>query len=695
MRLDDGLRERLERVTLLGAFAHDLGKCSDHFQQMVRGTRQQPQLIRHEACTLWLCWPGQPLSEWLSPAVANRDEYLLSLVSAVAHHRKFPRAACADVGSGAGTTLTLLTHHRDFIQTLELASRRFGLSHPPAIPEDVIIEASRRHHPDLQLAEWEREAQEAGIFAGAGGSLLALAKAIVIAADVGGSALPRSGHRPAWIGEALGRRAGRCELEEVFERRLGGKPLRPFQRAVAASTAPVVLVRAGCGTGKTAAAYAWAAARHPGRQLWITYPTTGTTTEGFRDYLDESDVRARLEHSRAEVDVEVFDLFQDGAEGRAFDRLSAIRGWGSEVIACTVDTVLGLVQAQRKGIYAWPGLSQSAVVFDEVHSYDEQLFGNLLRFLGALPGIPALLMTASLPRPRLAALREVVRAAQGIDLEEVPGPEDLERLPRYRLELGDSGWPAVEETISDGGKILWVSNTVDRCMATGRKAAESIAKTFIYHSRFRYLDRIERHREVVDGFRKPGSIFASTTQVAELSLDLSADLLVTDLAPIPALIQRLGRLNRRSVPEDPQPPKRCIVLPVGHSSPYRDTELSGSRRWVESLCGREVSQLDLVEAWGDYQEASVTHVIAAWLDGGWSTEPAAIREASPGITVILPDDARAVRQGRAIASAVDLPMPQPPSGLKWQRWPRLQCRFVPPAEAVEYEPTRGARWRAA
>src|SRR5687768_7672164 len=50
---------RLRRIVLTAAFMHDLGKCSAHFQAMLRGQHDRPQLVRHEALSLWLRWFGQ------------------------------------------------------------------------------------------------------------------------------------------------------------------------------------------------------------------------------------------------------------------------------------------------------------------------------------------------------------------------------------------------------------------------------------------------------------------------------------------------------------------------------------------------------------------------------------------------------------------------------------------------------------
>ena len=76
---------------------------------------------------------------------------------------------------------------------------------------------------------------------------------------------------------------------------------------------PLILARrdvigsAQTGTGKTAAAYLWAARHADGKKLFFCYPTTGTATEGFLGYVHETKVEAKLIHSRAMVDLEGAD----------------------------------------------------------------------------------------------------------------------------------------------------------------------------------------------------------------------------------------------------------------------------------------------------------------------------------------------------------------------------------------------------
>lgn len=692
--------DRLARLLRVATFAHDLGKCSDHFQGMVRGNRKEPQLIRHEALSLWMTWPHDdaPLHDWLRCALRDDEEHAIAVLAAAGHHRKFWSRAVAGRDEGAGTRITLCVDHPDFAALLGFGQKQLGLHDPPTFVAPRVIEVSRRSSPEARLRDWQEDADRLVPPNSEASRWLALIKAMVLCADVAGSALPKGHASPAWITEQLGAHRGRAVFDDIVSTRLGANELRPFQRAVASSDAPVTLVRGGCGSGKTLAAYAWARDQHPTRQLWVTYPTTGTSTEGFRDYLHRSgaqgpEVAARLEHGRAHVDYDIFALYQDGETARELDRLDSIRAWGDEVIACTVDTVLGLIQNQRKGLYGWPGICQGAVVFDEVHAYDARLFACLLRFLEALPGVPALLMTASLPAARLARLRAVVQRTHGRALREIDGPEDLEALPRYHLVPCDEPWGEVAATLAKGGKVLWVSNQVNVCR--DRAAAwRSLPLPSLYHSRFRYVDRVRRHRDVVDAFARPGPALAMTTQVAEMSLDLSADLLLTDLAPIPSMIQRLGRLNRRSHPDAPRPVGRCLVLPVSSEKPYERAQLDAARAWVHALAHRDTSQRDLVAAWPQGDDADDAVVQSAWLDGRYQTEPSHVRDGEAGITVLLARDAPRVADGTFGAVEVALPMGPPPRGCGWRSWPTQSFLPVAPDDAIEYDEERGARWRS-
>lgn len=671
---------RLRRLVLAAAFLHDLGKSSDCFQQAVRGDHRQ--LARHEALSAFLAWT-EPLRSWLAPL---GDDLPLAIAAAAGHHRKFDERAFDP--DAQGTTIEMLTGHNDFAHTLRLGAKELQLTAPPEC-SNRSIQMGRRNDL-LPTFDDLRIAVDGVLLADPPArALLAVAKALVLASDVAGSALPSTGERAGWLGEILG--ADRGNLRSIADKRLNGHSPRQFQNDVAAVQAPLALVTAGCGSGKTAAAYLWAARNHPQRQLWLCYPTTGTALEGFRGYLHGVDgIEARLTSGRARIDLDILGL-NDGADGqREADRKEALESWGDDAIACTCDTVLGLMQNQRQGLYQWPALCSAAVVFDEIHAYDDRLFGNLLTFLRRLPGIPVLLMTASLPNARLTALQDLCRQVHGRELPNIPGPQDLETVPRYHRTEGDP-WGIVTATIAGGGKVLWVCNTVDRCLTTGGMAAARTLDHSIYHSRFRYEDRVRRHGAVIAAFDGIGPALAITTQVAEMSLDLSADLLVSDLAPVPALIQRLGRLNRRVNPKQPGPTRPFLVLPFS-GMPYAKPEsaLPEAQDWLSRLGSGPLSQRDLVAAWS----ASGGHVEAtpsAWWDVGYSTQPDQVRDGSAGITVLLESDAATVQRKSSESVRFAIPM-NPPRGSAWMRWRRVAHLPVVPQAAITYDAMKGARW---
>ena len=391
---------------------------------MVRQERKQKQAIRHEALSL-LIIQETPLKEWLSKTLKEAEDLSFLLWVVAGHHRKFPPDEPA---SGTGIRLSLFLEHADFQRTLSVGAKWLRIDAPPALTS-LTWRLIGPTSPHQLLRRVRRKA--AAFWASCNDDkrrFLAAMKACLIAADVAGSALPKEGERiSGWIRKVLGQKPTSGQLQKIVDERLQGMSLRPFQEALGKTTTRVVLAQAGCGSGKTLGAYVWAGQRAPGKRLFFSYPTTGTATEGFRDYLIDPTLSTQLVHSRAAVDLELLGVDD---EGEQVNPLAALEAWSTSITSCTVDTVLGLTQNQRRGLYAWPAFVDGAFVFDEIHAYDERLFSSLLRFLLNCRGVPCLLMTASLPQSRLDALKEALSSI-GESLETISGPTDLETLPRY------------------------------------------------------------------------------------------------------------------------------------------------------------------------------------------------------------------------------------------------------------------------
>ena len=682
-------KERFWQAVLFSAFCHDLGKANDQFQSMVRGKREQKQAIRHEALS-FLIIQETPLKEWLFTTLKEPEDLSFLLWTVAGHHRKFPPDEPAP---GTGIQLSLILEHADFKRTLSVGANWLNLNEPPTIKNLTWTLIG----PSSLYGRLRRARRKAATFWASCNDdkrrFLAAMKACLIAADVAGSALPKEGEKiSVWIRKALTQRPTSTQLRKIIDERLQGKPLRRFQKALGKSTPRVVLAQAGCGSGKTLGAYVWAAQRAPGKRLFFSYPTTGTATEGFRDYLIDPTMSTKLVHSRAAVDLEMLGV---GDAGEQVNALTALEAWSTSIISCTVDTVLGLTQNQRRGMYAWPAFVDAAFVFDEIHAYDERLFSSLLQFLLNCRGVPCLLMTASLPQSRLNALNDALSSI-GESLETIAGPTDLETLQRYRRLISNDPWAIAQQNFKDNGKILWVANTVKNVLSLAEEASTRGFQPLVYHSRFRYEDRVRQHGRIISAFRQDGPVLAIATQVAEMSLDLSADLLITDLAPVPALIQRLGRLNRRATPESPKTPKPFIVIEPDNPYPYKSREepnpFDAPRKWLNRLGTKFVSQRDLAQKWGALDdERQQGPQESAWIDGGFETTPRHLRDSTPGITVIIQEDAVAVERGLIDPVRVRIPMVMP-SGPDWKKWPQVAFAKVPPPECISYNPDRGAKW---
>lgn len=673
--------QTLRATARLAAFLHDLGKANDHFQAVVRHLKnpmEHPQLMRHEALSVLLAWE---LREWLS---TGAGDLMVAIAAAGGHHLKLGGQngkQTDEVGeirsSGVdhwtkSDRLLLYTNHQHFIGLLRYGYKTCGLNAtlPQNLPTVWTISDIKQQQRNLlhEFVQWDPDPV-----------LTAVVKALLVAGDTSGSALPANDvDIQTWIQTQIRYTLTESELQHVVNARLQGEQLRPFQAQLGNATSRVTMARAGCGTGKTLGAYNWAKRHAVGRKLFFCYPTTGTSTEGFLDYAHDK-VDSTLLHGRADVDLE--HLQSTGDDDDLETKLESFKAWNTKVSICTVDTVLGLLQCNRRPMYCFPAIAQAAFVFDEVHCYDDKLFGALLRFLEVVKA-PILLMSASFLPWQVQAIEQAV----GESVKIIQGPQDLETQPRYRFHLADSpDWDRVQAELNQGGKILWVCNQVNTAIAVFQEAQQRGLKPLLYHSRYKYGDRVNHHREVVDRFKADGAVMAIATQVAEMSLDLSATLLVSQIADPPGLIQRLGRLNRRYCGHALD----GLFYPdekVGF--PYSQDELDLGTALLQSF-GGEVCQADLAIWLEQTAVQGRPDRNSVWLDGEWRTYPASLREAGYTATVLLEQDVKTIEK----LPAKLLPrytVPLVVSGKQTKGWKKCWRYPVAPADTWGYSIDIGA-----
>lgn len=593
----------------LAALFHDIGKANDRFQASLY--RRGEQAIRHEHLSALLLYL-EPLRLWLTQHEQSGVDVEIVISAVASHHLKVSHEEFGKRLLEGNPSFFVFTSTPQFRECLRLAAQMLNTSPPNlslydkrwSFNDDVdpIKENFKRSMHGFKSAIQRNELRH---------RLLVAVKAALIAADSAGSALVREGlSLERWIGECfdsdpltpewIDQKVIRPRIREIEQRTGGTFHWHDFQ-AAAAELSERALLLSGCGTGKTLAAWNWIKTqlrRRPASRVLFLYPTRGTATEGFRDYVSwAGGADAALLHGTAAYDLaDMFDNPDDPRHGGDYhvrERLFALGYWPKRVFSATVDSFLAFMRNQYASLCLLPVLADSVVVVDEVHSFDRAMFTSLERFLKFFD-LPVLCMTASLPPDRLQTLRD------GCGMEVFPRTaeafEDLKKqseAPRYRLSMIEEPQAlalAREAFRSGRKKVLWVTNTVHRCQEKAqalRAALPAGAKLLCYHSRFRLSDRRDRHNEVIQAFHDiTRAVIVVTTQVCEMSLDLNADILITETAPMPSLIQRMGRCCREPIPTDGRFGE-VYVYPPRDAKPYEKRDIEEGKTFVETMCARQ------------------------------------------------------------------------------------------------------------
>ncbi|GAB4340634.1 MAG: CRISPR-associated helicase/endonuclease Cas3 [Calditrichia bacterium] len=192
--------------------------------------------------------------------------------------------------------------------------------------------------------------------------------------------------------------------------------------------------------------------------------------------------------------------------------------------------------------------SNALFIFDEIHVYEPHTLALILSTIEHLSQIKSrfLFMSATLPQFIRKEIEKILPEIQEVNLSKKQ-PEDYSLLKRARHTVkvieGDifTAFPSIIRRLGEGKRVLVVCNTVRQAQDVFKNFQQTKYCCKLIHSRYILQDREKIEREIDNTQLLVG------TQVIEVSLDIDFDVLFTEPAPIDALLQRFGRVNRYGI----------------------------------------------------------------------------------------------------------------------------------------------------
>ncbi|MCU0328744.1 MAG: CRISPR-associated helicase Cas3' [Chitinophagales bacterium] len=583
--------EKLYRCAVL----HDLGKIHSEFQRRLNGAKDVT--IRHEIISLWFCENFLDLSEDELFAIATHHK---GIMRTDAFKRLEMDALKAHMEEHLNSNINLLTK-----ETLEKWLNLMNL-HLPLKTQEIQPEISKQRIKILhyshqsKIIDNNKERKE-----------LSLMRALMIASDHIGSARMEN-EVPTYK---------KIDLKD-FQPKDKNKNLlsfRKFQENLQTITFDVIL-HAPTGSGKTEAALSWVYANQvENARLFYLLPYTASinamvsrlqkvfgeervtalhskTLDFFYNQLadEESNDEKKEEKDYAKI--------QQEAKSKKF--LSAELFYPVKV--ATLHQVLKTSLKGKGWELALYDYRNALFIIDEFHTYNALLTGMLLasiKLFRNLFNAKFFFMSATIPDFMLNIIlnevfdgneKKIIRP----NIEEASDKEILDRK-RHILYCKEEKYVSdeitlIQDFLTKGKSVLVIVNNVK----TAQKLYEEIdftdkEKVKLLHSGFHKKDRTQIEESITneDYTRRPQLLIA--TQAVEVSLDIDYDVAFIENAPIDALIQRLGRVNRAG--KKGLAPIYLFENIIGNTPFYDNEVLKNTWNYLQTLDNQELSEQDLVK----------------------------------------------------------------------------------------------------
>jgi len=334
-----------------------------------------------------------------------------------------------------------------------------------------------------------------------------------------------------------------------------GSP-RPFQKRIGNKDGSAIL-RAPTGSGKTEAALLWAQKNQtPNGRLFYVLPYTASINAMYRRLKIIFGENVGLVHHHATAALySMLESDEDIVPRLDKQKTAAVLSeLGREIYfpirVCTPHQILRYTLRGKGWETMLAEFPKACFIFDEIHAYDPRVVGLTLASAKLLSqwGAKCLFLSATMP----AFLHKLITDAMGGLPFIEPNPkqkEDKKILDkkRHNVEIKEGSikdnLETIVQAIRNSSSTLIVCNHVKTSqeiysIMKNKLQGEDI---MLLHSRFNQEDRNRIENEIITNY--PPKILVAT-QVVEVSLNVDFEQAFFEPAPIDALIQRMGRVNR-------------------------------------------------------------------------------------------------------------------------------------------------------
>jgi CRISPR-associated endonuclease/helicase Cas3 len=331
--------------------------------------------------------------------------------------------------------------------------------------------------------------------------------------------------------------------------------LYPLSLITADAIQKHTLVTAPTGAGKTD----FLLRRCKGR-VFYTLPFQASINamyERFKDEIEDNEADIRLLHASSRLSIE---------KGKIEER--ALQDKVGASVKVLTPYQLASVAFGTKGFEAiLMDVKGCDIILDEIHTYTKYSRAIVLKVIEVLKHFDCHLHIGTATMP--SQLKENVLNLLGREnvYQVSLKPEQLDTFNRHiihKLSGEDEVWNIIQEAVFKEEKLLVVFNRVARAQQFYESLEEEFGhvRRMLIHSRYKRKDRADLEKKLKQDLDKgKGPCIAVSTQVVEVSLDISFDRMITEAAPLDALIQRFGRVNRRRTEENKGILKPIYILP--------------------------------------------------------------------------------------------------------------------------------------